>query len=42
MKGLRDDKEVHEYDLDFMLWKAELNKELNSFWKSLADSDEEE
>lgn len=22
-------------DLRFVLWKAELNKELNAFWKSL-------
>jgi len=28
-------------ELGFMLWKAELNKELMSFWKALI-SDEEE
>lgn len=28
----------HEDDLDFMLWKAELNSELLSFWKSLDEN----
>ncbi len=26
-----------EEDVDFILWKAELNKELPSFWKTLLD-----
>ena len=26
-----------EQGLDFLLWKAELNKELHLFWKSLFD-----
>ena len=29
------DFEDFDNDLSFMLWKAELNKELSSFWKSL-------
>lgn len=29
---------VQEEDLDFKLWKDELNKELNSFWKSLFEN----
>ena len=29
------DFEEFDKDLAFMLWKAELNKELSSFWKSL-------
>ena len=29
-------------ELGFMIWKAELNKELMSFWKSLIMDDEEE
>jgi hypothetical protein len=28
----------HEDDLDFMSWKAELNSELLSFWKSLDEN----
>ena len=32
------DLEEFENDLGFMLWKAELNKELSSFWKSLIDN----
>lgn len=30
-----DKKELPEEGLDFLLWKAELNKELYLFWKSL-------
>jgi len=29
-------------ELGFMLWKAELNKELMSFWKSLIMDEDEE
>ena len=28
-------KDFNEEDLSFVLWKAELNKELMAFWKSL-------
>jgi len=27
----------NEEDADFILWKAELNKELPSFWKTIID-----
>jgi len=29
-------------ELGFMLWKAELNKELMSFWKALIKDDEQD
>lgn len=29
-----------EEDLRFILWKAELNKELLSFWKSIIEEEE--
>ena len=32
------DLEDFDNDLAFMLWKAELNKELSSFWKSLINN----
>ncbi len=37
MKKIEKPGHMKEYneELSFMLWKAELNKELMSFWKSL-------
>jgi hypothetical protein len=32
--------EMPEEDLRFILWKAELNKELLSFWESMMEEDE--
>jgi len=35
-KAIREnDNEFHDEELKFILWKAELNKELLSFWKSM-------
>jgi hypothetical protein len=35
-KNIREnDKEYKDEELKFILWKAELNKELISFWKSI-------
>jgi len=31
--------EEPEDDLSFILWKAELNKELYSFWKTMTDAE---
>jgi len=30
-----------EHDMDFMLWKAELNNELLSFWKLITEGYED-
>ena len=38
-KPKKDIKNPSPEDLDFWLWKAELCKELLSFWKSLHDSE---
>jgi len=35
-------KESSEDDIDFMLWKIELNTELLSFWKSIVEIKKEE
>ena len=32
---IENEMEKPEEDLQFLLWKAELNKELLSFWKSM-------
>lgn len=35
-KGLRENEPDHnDEELKFVLWKAELNKELLSFWKKM-------
>ena len=34
-------KQKFEDDIDFMLWKMELNTELLSFWKSIVKSNKE-
>jgi hypothetical protein len=33
----KDRESFSEADPDFMVWKAELNRELLSFWKSLQE-----
>ena len=38
-KSLKND--APKEDLDFKQWKEELNKELNSYWKSLLECYEE-
>ena len=41
LKNINNKKpETPEEDLRFILWKAELNKELLSFWKSIMEEDE--
>ena len=39
--NVRDKADTREDDLGFMLWKAELNKELLSFWKSITEQYQE-
>lgn len=35
-KGIRDDESnFNDEELKFILWKAELNKELLTFWKKM-------
>lgn len=36
-----NNRKESEDDIDFMLWKIELNTELLSFWKSIAKSEED-
>jgi len=36
LKTKDDIKELKEDELKFILWKAELNKELMAFWKSIS------
>jgi len=36
LKSKDDIKEFSEEDLKFILWKAELNKELMAFWNSIS------
>lgn len=41
LKNINNKKpEIPEEDLRFILWKAGLNKELLSFWKSIMEEDE--
>ena len=42
VKSKNHKQDAPEDDLDFMLWKTELNKELLSFWKSLQEKYSEE
>jgi hypothetical protein len=35
MKPKEDMPKPPEEDLEFILWKAELNKELTAFWRSM-------
>ena len=37
-ESLRNAHELSKENMDFMLWKAELNSELLSFWKSLDEN----
>ena len=32
---------ISKDNLDFLLWKTELNSELLSFWKSMVESDQD-
>jgi len=42
MKKIEKNRNINHFDnsedeLDFLLWKAELNKELSLFWKLMSD-----
>ena len=37
METKEDNNDFQDEELKFILWKAELNKDLLSFWKSMAE-----
>jgi len=42
LKSIDQKPKTPDDELKFILWKAELNKELSSFWKSMVLGEEEE